>query len=127
MPPESLTQCNVARRLKVPGKGHFSWFNVYSILSRILGYLGFSQGPLGAATPEEARGEVNNRSPQGEQGARRASSSPCCWVISSAASSACSTKPTAFSSVSVERYSDEGTRNIARAFVGISLHAHGAK
>jgi len=37
--------------------------------SGILGSLGFSEGPLGAAAPEEARGEINYRGPQGEQGA----------------------------------------------------------
>ncbi len=37
--------------------------------SGVLGGLGFSEGPLGAATPEEARGEIDYRRPQGEQGA----------------------------------------------------------
>ena len=37
--------------------------------SGILGGLGFSEGPLGVAAPEEARGEINYRGPQGEQGA----------------------------------------------------------
>src|SRR6266550_2491053 len=36
-----------------------------------------------------------------------------CWVISSAASSSCSTRPTTFNSESAERYSEEGTRNVA--------------
>ena len=31
--------------------------------SGILGDLGFSEGPLGAATPEEARGEINYSGP----------------------------------------------------------------
>ena len=34
--------------------------------SRILGGRGFSEGPLGTATPEEARREINYRGPQGE-------------------------------------------------------------
>src|ERR1700682_3096044 len=35
--------------------------------SGILGDLGFPEGPLGAAPPEEAHGEINYRSPQGRQ------------------------------------------------------------
>src|ERR1700730_19462429 len=69
MPPWCLTKCNVARQGKVPGRSWVCQLGGKVDLSRILGGFGFSEGPLRAATPEEARGKINYRGPQGEQGA----------------------------------------------------------